>query len=216
MTSDKQDQLELFSQHNDQEQAGSFSKTFLSYIGVYEKTIMILIGFLVIGIVSYCFGVERGKNIAAVSRNTRIDMATIGRSPVVPRGAPKAVPSALKPPQQPVSVPKVIVVPAPVLNAKGTNNAVAAVKVASRSMGTVPVTEASSAQRYTIQIGTFQARTNAQKDIAILRQAGLSPVLVSQGKYSVLCVGAFSNQETARSLLVELKKKYRDCYIRRL
>jgi len=71
-------------------------------------------------------------------------------------------------------------------------------------------------QGYVIQLASYKSKANAQKEIESLKKKGLSPVLVSKGNYAVVCVGNLFNRETAQSLLSELKKRYRDCYIRRL
>lgn len=69
---------------------------------------------------------------------------------------------------------------------------------------------------YTIQLASYQNKTSAQKEAEALKKRGLAPLIVSKGKFSVLYVGNFPNKKTAESLLVELRKRYRDCLIRRL
>ncbi|MEW6074674.1 MAG: SPOR domain-containing protein [Candidatus Omnitrophota bacterium] len=69
---------------------------------------------------------------------------------------------------------------------------------------------------YTIQVATFQTKKHAERAAVSLKSRGHSPIILSRGKYSIVCVGNFHNKEKARSLLSELKKTYRDCYIRRL
>lgn len=71
-------------------------------------------------------------------------------------------------------------------------------------------------ENYTIQLATYQTKTYAQKEAEVLRKKGLLPLILSKSGYTVLCVGNFSNKETAKSLLSELKVRYRDCFIRRL
>jgi hypothetical protein len=69
---------------------------------------------------------------------------------------------------------------------------------------------------YTIQVATFQTKKHAEQAAVKLKDRGHSPIILSRGKYSIVCVGNFPNKEKARSLLSELKKTFRDCYIRRL
>jgi hypothetical protein len=71
-------------------------------------------------------------------------------------------------------------------------------------------------ENYVIQLASYKIKTHAQKEVELLKKRGLSPLVLSKGSYIVLCVGNISNKETARSLLSELKKRYRDCYITRL
>lgn len=71
-------------------------------------------------------------------------------------------------------------------------------------------------ENYTIQLASYQTKTYAQKEAEVLRKRGLVPVILSKSGYTVLCVGNFPNKEMAKPLLSELKKHYRDCFIRRL
>ena len=69
---------------------------------------------------------------------------------------------------------------------------------------------------YTIQVASFSNRINAQKEVESLRRKGLSPLMLSKGKFSIVCVGNFTKREEAESLLPKLKKQYQDCRVRRL
>jgi hypothetical protein len=69
---------------------------------------------------------------------------------------------------------------------------------------------------YTIQVASFATSTYAQKEAEKLKKKGLSPQVLSKGRFEVLYVGKFSDKESAKPVLTELKKIYRDCFIRRL
>lgn len=71
-------------------------------------------------------------------------------------------------------------------------------------------------EKYTIQLASYSARSNAQKEAEALKKKGLAAIIQPKGKYIALCVGNFPDKETAQSLLPQLKKQYRDCRIRRL
>lgn len=71
-------------------------------------------------------------------------------------------------------------------------------------------------QNYTIQVASFSKRSNAQKEADFLKRNGLSTLVLSKGKFSIVCVGNFAKREAAESLLSKLKKQYQDCRIRRL
>ncbi|MFH1129069.1 MAG: hypothetical protein V1699_06660, partial [Candidatus Omnitrophota bacterium] len=68
-------QLELFSKTKDDFQNKLNSRPFLSYIKGYEKIILVIIVFIITGVVSFSFGVEKGKSIASSRINARLDMA---------------------------------------------------------------------------------------------------------------------------------------------
>lgn len=133
---------------------------FLSELWRYEKTLLIIIGFIITAVSSYSLGVEKGK-----------------RSAILKNNSDTAQPATKKEIQLQIPV---------------------------------------QTQNYTIQLATYQTSTYAQKEAEKLRKRGLLPLVLSKGSYQVLCVGNFSNLNAAASLLSELKKQYRDCFIRRL
>jgi len=69
---------------------------------------------------------------------------------------------------------------------------------------------------YTIQLACYNTKDYAQKEAELLKKKGMSPSVQSKGRYIVLSVGAFSSKVLAQSQLAELKKRYKDCYVRRL
>jgi len=71
-------------------------------------------------------------------------------------------------------------------------------------------------QNYTIQVASFLNKVNAQKEADILKRKGLSALVLSKGRFCIVCVGNFAKLEEAEFLLSKLKKQYQDCRIRRL
>ncbi|MBN2831548.1 MAG: SPOR domain-containing protein [Candidatus Omnitrophica bacterium] len=64
MENDPAGQLELFSDSGQKTRASSVNRKdnqFAGYIWKYEKAVLLIIAFLVVGIISYSLGVERGK-----------------------------------------------------------------------------------------------------------------------------------------------------------
>lgn len=195
-------QLELFNQGRDSDNPGQrFSGTFLAYIRTYERLVLMLIGFVITGVVCFCVGVEKGKDIALARVNSNMDIALGASRTAAPQAPARSEPKEEK--QVPLTVSNPVVV------------ARSALPVAP-PVAPTPSATAVQGKGYTIQLATFSGEFNAQKEITALKKQGLLPVLRPSGKYTVLCVGNFPNQETAKSLLTQLKRKYRDCYIRRL
>lgn len=81
------------------------------------------------------------------------------------------------------------------------------------AQGSVPQ---KSTGAYTIQIASFKEGEYAKKEAADLGKRGYDIFILPKGNYSIVCVGKFSRQEQARIMLGELKRKYKDCIIRRL
>ena len=69
---------------------------------------------------------------------------------------------------------------------------------------------------YTIQIASFKNKQLALDQVKRLLREGLTPMVFAKGDYIVLCVGKFSNQESAQPLLIQLQRTYASCRIRRL
>lgn len=188
MDKDNHTQLDLFSQANTAS-AGSraYSSPFLEQLKNYERGILATIAVIIIGIVAFSLGVEKGKQI--VSFNP----------------AKATAPAGVKPQANPVkeSRPsKAGIVPQQANSQKEENTKYKELK--------------KNLQKYTIQLASYSARSNAQKEAETLKKRGLAAIIQPKGKYIALCVGNFPDKETAQSLLPQLKKQYRDCRIRRL
>jgi hypothetical protein len=69
---------------------------------------------------------------------------------------------------------------------------------------------------YTIQVETFKNKQLALREVQLLLKEGLTPMAFAKGDYIILCVGRFSNQESAQPLLIQLQRTYAGCRIRRL
>jgi len=188
----KPSQLELFNQqesYNTPETRNQ--KSALSYVRVYQKTILLIIGFIITGLVSFSLGVEKGM------RNAKMQYSPLTQKEQI---------------QVPLTRTKNIVTH-PAITKEVTTVPVRTEEVTTTPM---PVKPADSIKSYTIQLASYQSKEYAQKAAAALKKNGLSPLIISKGGYTVLCVGNFSNKDTANSLLSELKKQYKDCFVRRL
>ena len=144
----KQDytQPELFTQSED---SGQYKpqipwNPFFLRIRNYEKVTLLIMGMVLLSIISFSVGVEKGKRLALT----------------------------------------------------GNNNA--------------------SGDAYTIQLATFKNKELALRQAQLLTKNGFSPVAFTKGSYVILCVGKFSNQESAQPLLSKLQRTYANCRIRRL
>lgn len=71
-------------------------------------------------------------------------------------------------------------------------------------------------QNYVIQLASYKSMSLAQKEAESLKKKGFSPIILTKGMYIVLYVGDYQSKELARPYLSELRKRYKDCYVRRL
>jgi len=71
---------------------------------------------------------------------------------------------------------------------------------------------------YTVQIASYKFKDSAKKEAELLKKKGLSPIIISKGQYTVLCVGNFSDRKSAELFLTQItkNKRYQGSTIRRL
>jgi len=71
-------------------------------------------------------------------------------------------------------------------------------------------------QQYYIQVASFQKEKSALQEADRLEKDGCPILTVQRGSYIVIYVGGYSDKKEAKNKLAELKKKYKDCILRRL
>lgn len=212
-------QLELFNKTTeDSGSAQKLSGTLVSYIRTYERLVLMLIGIVITGVVCFCLGVEKGKHIAMSRTNSNLDLAHRNPGTVLESAPRTEAPARSAMPARPTAPAGVAAMPLTASAGTGIQAVRAPVSAAATAVKPDPAAQPSSAtvQGYTIQIASYAGKTSAQREMDTLKKQGLLPVIKSSGNYTVLCVGNFPDKATAKSLLTQLKKKYRDCYIRRL
>jgi len=182
-------QLELFSQIKDYytDTRSQSSRSFWTFMRDYEKTVLIIIGMVIIGIVSFSLGVERGKRLALIKASPAFDIALNA----LPEAKPLNDQVTKQVQLQTASLPErqnIIELAKPIETAGG----------------------------YTIQLASYKTRKFAQKEAQDLKKKGYVTFIIPKGSYLILCVGNFSTKDKARTLLAQIQQKYRGCYIRRL
>lgn len=212
-------QLELFTGGQEREPGRDEPRhgLFTFHVNGYEKTVFLLIGFIVTGVLFYCLGVEHGKARAMARMNVGFDLA----AKPVPAQRTEARVSAVAPVKSNQASQSLITVAVPLKQGQVKNGKPAAVVAEERTVRAGGAGKTASQERvsmtgFTIQIGTYQVEAAAERERDNLAKFGLSPVILKQGRYNVVIVGNFSDKEMARSLLSRLRQNYRDCYIRRL
>ena len=70
---------------------------------------------------------------------------------------------------------------------------------------------------FTIQVASFKLEKNAKKEADRLKGIGHDDTfVVPKGSYSIVCVGKFVRRNEAKKFSSKLKKRYNDCLVRRL
>lgn len=166
---------------------------------VLITAIVLIIGCVVI----FMMGVEKGKQIQKeayrYSRPVFSEEILLKTALTPPTTAPKAPQPALTAPTPAPISPQSLPVSRPPLTANREPQKVA-------SEGKKP---------YTIQLAAFRTENQATKEMAVLRTKGYKPRILAKGGYYQVSVGQYQNREEAAGDLKTLKKRYKDCYLRK-
>jgi hypothetical protein len=175
----------------------SQNKAFLARFRAYDKAILMIIGIVVISIVSFSLGVEKGKQISMRKSNAAFDVALVEKLPRAPLIR-----------QQPA-----VKVQAPVVQVAVKPATVAV--TGNKSVVTAPSVQATIGS-YAIQVASYKTKSAALRESEALKKQGFVTTLLTKGDYIVLCVGNFNSKEKAQTMLPQLVKRYQGCMIRRL
>jgi cell division protein FtsN len=192
-------QLELFSQVKDYgEKNAKKGESFFSYMRNYEKQIILLICFFITAVVSFALGIEKGKRLTALkSADTRFDTAKKIDALAIEKLV-KMQPATARPD-----------------NARITKEITSTRETEKPSLSEQPKASFTMGG-YTIQVASYRTKGSAEKEALVLRKRGFSPLVLSKGSFSIVCVGNFTYKKEAEPLLSKLRVQYQDCYVRRL
>lgn len=198
-------QLELFSS-NSTSSLPQKNNSVLKLLRAYEKTIFLIIAFSLTAIASFTLGVEKGKKISALRSAATFDLAALKPKEEV------IAPTVLINKQEYTTTSQTLK-NTPIVNAALINQPPLIQSVSNKK---IDLARSQGNQKYTIQIASYSSKSQAQKEMQALKKKGLNPIIISKGKYSIICLGSYTDKKNAESMLVQLKKRYQDCIIRRL
>ena len=197
----KQTQFELFpgSSSNPNEPIKARRFTIKALTLSVENIIVVSIVLLMVVVVFFSFGVERGKHIADVSEGPeKINLANetkgaIIAAPLEAQDMDEAKIQVLSDQNRPkVLEPHEEILELPVGIEREPDN------------------------YYTIQVASFKLEKSAQREAMGLKQRGYDTLVVPKGSYSIVCVGKFTQRHDAKAFSTQLRSKYKDCLVRRL
>ncbi len=195
-------QLELFTaNHEGQKTRPLPPNTLFSFIRNYEKVVLVIIGLLITAVISFCFGVEKGKRLASAINNNRLQTAST-ESPK--QTAPAAIETVAEANPNKTAAAAVV------------DNAQTQAKEQQKTETIKDTEEQAIIQNYTIQVASYKNKSVARKEAELLKRKGFSSAVLSKKGYSIVCIGTFTNRDKAKQVLTKLRKQYQDCYIRRL
>lgn len=156
----------------------------------YEALIIILIGLILIISVIFSLGVERGRNL---------EFTEAPYKDAQPATETTAEEEEIQPLEKPVDIQKQP-------EAKPKEQEIAKAVALESAYGEKP---------FTIQVATYKTRALADKESLRLKNIGYPSDVIKKKELFIVCVGSYAKKELAQQTLKDLKKMYKDCYVRR-
>ena len=69
---------------------------------------------------------------------------------------------------------------------------------------------------FAIQLAAFKTKGQAEEEMKRLRQEGFTAEVKRSGDYYQLYVGGFDKRNGAEKVLIKLRERYKDCYIKKM
>ncbi len=195
-----QSQFELFPEKSSLQHAAGQSRLLLKDLTVsIENIIVFFIIFTMFIVLSFAFGVERGKRLS-LNNSTAIKTVEVTKTDTVLQNT------------------KAVVKPQVVDLKKNTIQTVPSTTTKKLPVA-LPVVEEekviSDLDEYTIQVASFKQKKSAELEANRLKAKGYEIYVLAKGSYSVVCIGKFIEAAKAKQFASRLKNKYKDCLVRR-
>ena len=165
-----------------------FQKTDFAISLSAEKLVFISIGIIMLLVIFFALGVERGKVIAAGSMETTHATAQVSTLNV----------SGNAPAQQ----------AAPVKTVNAATNIIPKEKAPAAQY------PADKSKPYTIVAAAYSKEDSASKEVIKLKGSGLEAFLIKSDPYYLACVGSFANKDSAKTVLSKVRQAHKDAYVR--
>ena len=209
-------QFELFKSEDQNSGKKGFSSKKISL--AIEHLIIIGIVLLILCVVIFSFGFERGKHVAIEkNKDLEINLVNSENDAIIPPSSDvgsvknQVIPSkksqvAQAPSTQALQTsasPRDIVVDVPV-----------PVEVADQHSQKSTVSDVTGV--YTVQVASFKQEKFATQEVDLLKKRSFEAFVVAKGDFYLVCVGKHKNKNQAEKTSKSLKSKYKDNVIRRL
>lgn len=193
---------------NSEPRSSFFSRNQVSFS--FDKLLLLLIGILVLFVLAYSFGYERGRKAA----ERKIEALT-AHIDTLAEPAAALPPSQIVPPALNSPVP-VVHSAAPLSSGEVQDSAKVEGEDARIEGGTGEEPNVSAMGKYTIQVATVYSKGKAEEEVKKLSNKGFKPFFVQRGRFFEICVGGYETVASAKPILNEFKTKgpYLDAFVR--
>ena len=154
----------------------------------YENIVLLFIVFIMLLVIFFSLGVEKGKKII------RVDTAE------------KGIPFAMQAPQ----AEEAEGFKTPILKTLESETLLEAISE------DLEIIDASDNRPYTIQVVAYKKENAAKKELDRLKREGHEEFVIPSNDWFQVCAGRYSNREASKKDLNTLKDKYPTCYFRKI
>jgi len=169
--------------------ADLFRRTDFAVTLTVEKLIIVSIILVMLFVVFFALGVEKGKGLAA-SKGVKTGPQPVARAYVQP------------------------VIPARRVRETANINYTRGPAVIPAPPRVDAPAKPNSSKPYTVVAAAFSKQEFASKEISMLKKKGLEGFVYYSDPYYLVCVGEFSSKSSAQAVLNKVKKVHRDAYVR--
>ncbi len=207
----KQPQFELFPSNSSAWEDVNKPGFLLANLTLSTESIVILsILIIMVGLLSFSWGVERGKHLVAQAMDERVSAAwnVGGRIPAV---MPAVLVPAVK---SPAAVQSRAIQGNAGFVRRPVVKTIPAVKAIPAKAAFVMAPPA-GAKRFTVQVSSNKTEAYAQREAMDFKAKGFQSFLIKKGDFWLVCLGNFSTQGGANDLLNKIQSKNHGAAIRR-
>lgn len=158
----------------------------------YDVLVVVVITALMLTILLYTLGIERGKHLINTAANQIQPVQKAQKQQTIPVKQGKILPAQER---------------AKIINTR-TTVAPSVQNVKNEPLKTI------SNKYYTIQIASYLADKFAKAEETRWQKKGYKTLILKKGDYFVLCIGNFNDKKIADAALDNLKKYYKDCFVK--
>lgn len=158
----------------------------------YENLLLFAIVFIMLLVVFFSLGVEKGKRVAV----THVKVEAYSRLHGLAEEERLADAEGK--------------VTAPVIDKSDVPKVAKTIETAEEKEGDV------SAKKYTVQVIAFKNAENAEKEMRRLKNEGYEAFIIPSKEWLQVCVGRYGNMEQSKADFEVLKKRYPSCYFRKI
>ena len=196
-------QPEFFSELGKRKNKQPAKKKFFSLKGnacicvTYDTLVVIAISFLMINLLSFVLGIEKGKALGTAGSKINDMMLAENKADAI-KGNINIASNKLKKNEQLKETDKSNKPNDDIEKDTASNNE--------------QIVE-NLAKGYSIRLVTYSNNRYAQKEVKQLNHKGLNGFYLKDGKHYVVYSGFYNNKECAKEKLIFFRKQYKDCFI---